>query len=128
MKALLVKQPWIDLILEGRKNWELRSSSTKVRGQIALVESGSGTVVGVCELVGVAGPLTLGDLRRSVRRHRVPAAQLGPAPPYRRTHAWVIENARRLLEPIRYSHPRGAVIWVNLAKGVGRKVLAAAAR
>ena len=51
MKALLIKTPWIDKILDGKKTWEIRGSATKIRGRIALVQSGSGTVVGICELV-----------------------------------------------------------------------------
>jgi hypothetical protein len=122
MKALMVKQPWIDKILSGQKTWELRSSSTKARGQIALIESGSGTVVGTCEVVDVQGPLSLADLKRSTRKHAVPARQLGPLPPYKRTHAWVLKNARRLKQPINYKHPSGAVIWVTLSPHVTRRV------
>jgi hypothetical protein len=46
MIGLLVKQPWIDLILRGVKTWELRGSRTKASGRIALIQSGTGTVVG----------------------------------------------------------------------------------
>ena len=31
-KALIVDQPWIDLILSGRKTWEMRGTSTSFRG------------------------------------------------------------------------------------------------
>ena len=48
MRALLIRHPHIDLILDGKKIWEIRGSRTSVRGTIALVPSGSGTVVGVC--------------------------------------------------------------------------------
>ena len=58
MKALLIKTRWLDLILDGHKTWELRGTSTKTRGTIALVESGTGEVRGVCELADVIGPLT----------------------------------------------------------------------
>ncbi|MEC7583714.1 MAG: ASCH domain-containing protein [Planctomycetota bacterium] len=53
MKGLLVKQPWIDKILSGKKTWELRGSATRNLGKIALLESGSGLVVGTCDLVAV---------------------------------------------------------------------------
>jgi hypothetical protein len=42
MKGLIVKSPWIELILEGKKTWEIRGSNTKIRGPIALIKSGSG--------------------------------------------------------------------------------------
>ena len=58
MRALLIRRPWIDMILDGKKTWEIRGSRTWVRGQIRLIASRSGTVVGVCDLVDCIGPLT----------------------------------------------------------------------
>ena len=37
MKALIVREPWIDLILDGHKTWELRTQPTSIRGRIALI-------------------------------------------------------------------------------------------
>ena len=39
---LLVKDPWLQLILRKRKTWEIRGSSTHKRGLIHLGLSGSG--------------------------------------------------------------------------------------
>ena len=41
-RNLMVKEPWISLLLSGEKVWELRRSSTKVRGRVGLTLSGSG--------------------------------------------------------------------------------------
>jgi hypothetical protein len=122
MKALLIRQPWIDKILRREKQWELRGSRTKVRGLIALVQSGTGTVVGTCELVDVEGPLSVAELRRSTVRHQVPANLFNNRPPYPRTYAWVLREARRLHKPVRYEHPSGAVIWVNLSSRVAMAI------
>ena len=62
LSGLLIRSPYVDWILAGSKTWEIRGSSTAKRGRIALIQSGSGTVIGVADLVGVAGPLTLRDL------------------------------------------------------------------
>lgn len=121
MRGLLIRKPWIDLILSGRKTWEIRGSATRVRGPIALIESGSGTVVGVCELTDCVGPLTLEEFRRALRRHRATPGWFETKLPYRRTHAWVLTGARRLARPIPYRHPTGAVLWVRLAATVARK-------
>ena len=51
MKALIIKKPWIDNILDGKKTWEIRGSKTNIRGQIELIQSGSGLVVGSCEII-----------------------------------------------------------------------------
>ena len=57
MRALVRRRPWIDKILEGEKIWEIRGSRTSVRGQVGLIASRSGTVVGICDLVDCLGPL-----------------------------------------------------------------------
>ena len=124
MKALIVRQPWIDKILSGAKVWELRGSRTQTRGPIALIQGGSGTVVGVCEVVGVKGPLSVSELRRTASRHRVLTAILNAGLRYRKTYAWIVRGARRLRAPVRYRHPSGGVICVKLTphvvKAVGR--------
>jgi hypothetical protein len=118
LNGLLVKPPWIDKILLGAKTSELRGSRTRIRGPIALIQSGTGTVVGVCELVDVHGPLSLRELRRTTGRHQVPSARFQNGLPYRRTYAWRLRGAHRLRRPVPYAHPSGAVIWVNLAPRV----------
>jgi hypothetical protein len=57
MRGLLIRSPWIEEILRGRKTWEIRGSNTNIRGRIGLIRSGSGLVVGTCDLVDVEGPL-----------------------------------------------------------------------
>ena len=113
MKALIIKKHWLDEILSGHKTWELRGSRTSTRGRIGLIESGSGHVIGTCDVVDVVGPLSAADLRRTITKHRVPSKQLRRAP-YKHTYAWVMQSARRYARPRRYEHPQGAVIWVNL--------------
>jgi hypothetical protein len=95
LSGLVIRSPYIDWILAGSKTWEIRGSSTAKRGRIALIKSGTGTVIGVADLVDVVGPLTLRELVANARK-------LGlrkPAPVrlfYRRTFAWVLKNARKL--------------------------------
>ena len=121
MRALLIRSPWIDLILDGKKTWEIRGSRTHIKGQIGLIASRSGTVVGVCDLVKCVGPLTATEFRKSAKKagHRRSEAKLGY---YRQTFAWVVKNARRLARPVEYRHPSGAVIWVLLEAAVDREI------
>ena len=122
MKGLIVRQPWIDKILSGAKIWELRGSATRTRGPIALIQGGTGTVVGTCQVVGVKGPLSLSQLRRTTSRHLVPSEVLRNGLVYRKTYAWILARARRLRSPMPYRHPSGAVIWVNLSPGVVKSI------
>jgi hypothetical protein len=120
MHGLVIRSGPLRRILEGGKSWELRGSRTTRRGPIALIESRSGTVVGVCELVDCVGPLSAAELAANADKL---GGALG-ALPYRRTFAWVLRGPRRLAEPVRYAHPPGAVIWVKLSEAVTRRVLA----
>jgi hypothetical protein len=121
-KGLLIRQPWIDKILAGSKTWEIRGSNTAIRGAIALIESGTGTVVGVCEIEAVEGPLTVTRLRRSRAKHGAPISRFKDGLPYPKTYAWVLKGARTLAKPVPYQHPRGAVIWVKLQPSVQRAI------
>jgi len=121
MKALLIRQQYLNRILNGKKIWEIRGSRTVLRGQIALIESKSGLVVGICELTDCIGPLTVRHLNENARKADIypKAVKL----PYgKRTFAWRLSRARRLPKPVPYKHPAGAVIWVNLDSKVARKV------
>ncbi len=39
MKALVIRSPWIDLILAGSKTWEMRTKPTSIRGRVALIKA-----------------------------------------------------------------------------------------
>ena len=108
------------MILAGEKTWEIRGSATKMRGPIALIRSKSGLGVGTCDVVDVVGPLTLRQLRASAEKAGVRVKEL----PYKKTYAWVLDDARPLAKSVPYRHPPGAVIWVKLDPRVIRKVKA----
>jgi hypothetical protein len=80
---LIWKEP-LAKILAGTKTSEIRCKATKRRGPIALIESESGQVVGVSEIVDVVLPLS-----RSCGRTRAEAASSLPASrTRRRTHGF----------------------------------------
>ena len=118
LSGLLIRSPFIDWILAGAKTWEIRGTSTAKRDRIALIQSGTGTVIGMADLVGVEGPLTRRELAANTRKLGLKKSGISEPLPYRKTFAWVLENARKLKTPVRYRHPSGCVIWVNLGPGV----------
>lgn len=113
MKGLVIDDPWVSLIVSGEKTWEMRSRETSVRGRIALIRKGSGTVIGLADLIDCIGPLDSIAWRAHADKHRIPAENEELAA--RWNVAWVLERAVRLAKPVPYKHPFGAVIWVNLA-------------
>jgi len=123
MRGLMIKSPYIEQILYENKTWEIRGSGTKIREKIALIRSGSGLIVGTCNLVDSIGPLTIRQFVSGRKKHLSSVLGLSIASPYENTFAWVLEDAKPLSEPIPYNHPRGAIIWVNLAEHPQRALL-----
>lgn len=114
-KGLLIRQPWIDLILAGNKTWEIRGSATKIRGTIGLIQSQSGLIVGTAELIGCTPALTIEDMEKSRKLHGIQEHfDLFNMPYGGRPYAWILLGAKRFKKPVPYKHPQGAVIWVNL--------------
>ncbi|MBJ6137960.1 ASCH domain-containing protein [Marinobacter litoralis] len=112
-RGLIIDQPWIGKILRGEKTWEMRSSRTSIRGPIALIEKGSGTVVGVASIVDSLGPLSLHDISENLPKHRV-GREIHTKSDYKWNHAWVLDEVIPLSCPVKYRHKQGAVIWVDL--------------
>lgn len=108
-KALVIREPWISMILRGEKTWEMRSTAVSIRGSIALIRSGSGQIVGIANLVGCQGPLSDDEISIYEPFHRVPASEIRNW-----KYAWKLEHCRALPMPVSYRHPKGAVKWVTL--------------
>ena len=104
------------MILSGKKTWELRSRDTRVRARIALIRKGSGTVIGIADLIATLSKLSRSDLLANMAKHQVPEHEIGAD--FRWNVAWVLEGACPLRKPVPYHHPPGAVIWVNLPREV----------
>ncbi len=113
MRALLIRSPHIEKILDGKKIWEIRGSRTDVREQVGLVRSGSGTIIGVCDVVDCIPILTDEQFRRNARKAGLKPSEvsLGDG---QKTFAWVLANPQYLKAPVPYKHPTGAIIWVKL--------------
>ena len=109
MKGLIIKKDWLQKIFFENKTWEMRSRVTKIRGTIQLIESGSGLIVGECNLVD-SFKVQHNDLHKFIEKHKVGNIELLN----KWNCAWVLENVIKYQEPIPYKHPKGAVVWVNL--------------
>ncbi|WP_394035072.1 ASCH domain-containing protein [Xanthobacter albus] len=113
-RGLIVREPWISLILDGGKTWELRGNRTTIRGRIGLIASGSGKVIGAVDLVDVVGPVDREILSRTVDRHQIQIDWQAERLPYSSVFAWVLREPQRFATPRLYVHRPGAVIWVRL--------------
>ncbi|MGD1524547.1 ASCH domain-containing protein [Vibrio harveyi] len=110
-RGLIIDKPWIDLILRLIKTWEMRSKPTKIRGDIALIEKGTGMIVGLATLTDSPEEYSIEELICNQDKHQIdymvqPELQKWNCP-------WILENIERI-EPVPYTHKQGAVIWVKL--------------
>jgi len=113
-RLLVVAEPWASLLVDGEKTWELRTTSTKVRGPIGIAAKGTGTIIGAVELVAVHGPFTRAEIAPYEHLHRVPASSTSTYSGPKGLFAWEMAGAVRFDTPIPCRHPQGAVIWVRL--------------
>lgn len=110
MKGLIIKDPWITKILNGEKPWEIRGSNTKIRGCISLIKSGTGLILGTVHLINTHR-LAKVDLYLHYNKHQIPNYD---EIDYFHIWAWEMDHPHWYETPVPYTHPQGAVIWVNL--------------
>lgn len=58
-RTLIIRAEPLEMILDGKKDWEIGSGPAQVRSRIAPFKKGADLIVGTCTLDDVEGPLTL---------------------------------------------------------------------
>ena len=111
MKGLIIKEPWILKILSGEKTMEMRKTRTKNFGRIALLNRGF--IRGFATLHRCDGPLSNEELLARSNEHCIPEDRIN-SPDYSYRFGWMISDVENLPIPKKYTHPRGAQMWVNL--------------
>ncbi|QUS35561.1 ASCH domain-containing protein [Falsirhodobacter algicola] len=119
-RGLIIDTPWIDRIVEGVKDWEMRSQSTSVRGWIGLIRKGSGQVVALARLVDCGKALNLEEMVAAEMHHRIPERMIRSGEVAKWCIPWKLADIHPLACPVPYEHKSGAVIWVALAEDVTR--------
>jgi hypothetical protein len=105
-RLLVVAEPWASLLVDGEKTWELRTTSTKVRGPIGIAAKGTGTIIGAVELIDVHGPFTRPEIAPYEHLHRVPASATSTYSGLKGLYAWEMSGAVRFAAPAPYRHPK----------------------
>ena len=124
LSAIPIQSGPLDEILFGSKTWEIRSKFTKKIGPVALIRSGSGTVVATATLsdcVLITPKLARANYRRMGMFMDNALSCVGG-------YAWILEDVIELKKPVPYKHLRGAITWVTLDEPTTKKVLAEAKR
>src|ERR1700756_5608293 len=79
-RGLIIQEPWVSLLLSGKKTWELRKDRTLLRERVALIRQGTGLMVGVGTIVDSLEPLTRKRMFETIDQHQVPSEQIGGGP------------------------------------------------
>ena len=112
MKGLIVREPYATLIVEGKKIWEIRKKSTKIRGRILIISHGK--ALGSVELAGVLGPFTVQELEEHFDKHLVDSNFLREYSKGQPLYAWILRNAQKFKHPKPLKLKRGVQVWVNV--------------
>ena len=111
---LIIQQPWLGLILDGRKSLEIRGRvCQKQPGEriYLALSGGGGIVMGSAEYTGCLGPLSNAEYASKARQHCVAGGKL----PYgASTYAWGVSKPERFAQPVPYRHRHGCVIWARM--------------
>jgi hypothetical protein len=111
-RGLVISEPWIGYILSGEKTWEMRSVATSIRGWFGLIRKGSGTVMGVAELIDCGEPLAQIELLATLHLHGIPASYIHSGEIGKWNVPWKLGRVKSFGRPVPYRHKKGAVKWV----------------
>lgn len=126
--GLIIADPWIGHILDGRKDWEMRSQATSFRGWFGLIRKGSGTIVGLARLVDCGRALDQAEMIASFDHHRIPIDMIRRGEVAKWVVPWKLADVIPLARSVPYEHKAGAVTWVTLSPDVGQKLASYIAR
>ena len=110
MKALSLKQPWANLVAEGKKTIETRKWSTKYRGDLVICSSRKpeieryGCAICIVELYDV-GPM---------KKEHEKAACIEV---YKGAHSWFLRNLRKI-DPVFPIHGQLGIYDLEIPEGV----------
>lgn len=124
--ALVVKNHWANLILDGHKSWELRGVATRKRERVGIAISGTSKLWGEARVVDcfkiaqkVEGSLvSLMPLPLSSYEHLHRVSDLNMLT-YTNVYAYVLGDPVRYAHPKPYVHHQGAIGWVSLKERKG---------
>mgnify|MGYP000389064567 CR=1 FL=1 len=119
IRGLIVRWPYVEMLAEGTKKWEIRKANTKFRGVVAFLSRG--WLYGFAELTD-SFEMSVTELRRYGRLHRANDVLEEYASDRDTLYVWVFRRPLKLPRPVKVTYARGARIWVQLEE---RKVLKA---
>ena len=126
-KGLILDGLYLEKILNGSSNLEMRSGFTNRCELIALIKQDCKLIVGIANLVGIYRPLSYQTYQQPGDHERVSEERLQSGNIDNWDIAWVLENARPLLKAVSYPAFNDIDRWVNLEPQIQEQLMLAMA-
>lgn len=111
MRAISIRQPWAELVLQGKKRIEYRSRPTRIRGRVYVYASLASTAWATGDWRKVRrtpGDLPVGKLVGTVEIVGCRSQKVGRS----REYHWLLARPRRLTRPIKpRRHAQPVFFW-----------------
>ncbi|MDE2588660.1 MAG: ASCH domain-containing protein [Patescibacteria group bacterium] len=110
MEGLIVKQPYASLIIEGEKEWEIRSRSPpkdKINKEVLLLSSGF--ALGKVKITN----FWESDANNLINNKSKHLSNTESLENNETVHVWQLNVTEKFLNPKKYNHPMGARVWIN---------------
>ena len=115
MRGLIIHKHWLELTLDGKKSFEIRTKNSKSCERFGLICAGTGEVWGEARLLFARKEtrekaLTLGGKCYTKALQEFINTQLKGRP---HVYIWYFDNIVRYDKPKPYKHPQGAQTWIR---------------
>ncbi len=110
-KCLKIDDKWVNLILSGKKIWEIRRNNTKIRERVALGNTKTRRHVGYARIVDSI-EISVKELKKHNDKHRANEFIDKYAKERKTLYVWVLDDIEVTSDPKPYSYSTGS--WCKL--------------
>ncbi len=107
MRCLTIDDKWVNLILTGKKRWEIRRRNTLIRDRIALGNTRTRRIVGYAKIAG-SFEMTVEELKKHNDKHQANDFLDEYGEGRKTLFTWVLANVKEEIKPKLYSYSTGS--------------------
>jgi hypothetical protein len=111
MRCLKIDEVWVNMILSGKKTWEIRRQNTLIRGRIALGNTKTKCYVGYATITDSI-EMTIEELKRHNDKHQANDFLDKYANGKKTLFAWILQDGEVEANPKVYTHSTGS--WSSI--------------
>jgi phosphopentomutase len=113
MTGLIIKQEWLDKIINNNKTWEIRNNATEnINKEIYLLESNTQKIKAIAK-INKCIPLNIKLWEEGKNNHQVDISFDTLLKIYKNPYAWVLQIIKVIDFDTYYNTKKGCIIWMN---------------